>query len=181
MPVRNRGRQASPGEGLVVYLGLLRKAHRPSKRLALAAASRTATIIPAASASSPGASPCGRSSWRDQQPAAPAGDLGSNNRCQRWRHGCRQPAPSFGATAALAKPYTDRGYRQKHNDDLGLIYYNARYYLPGVSRFTSATITIIAGYASRTVQPLCPCTKQSPQLYTQPTGRTSPCPATRAN
>ena len=27
---------------------------------------------------------------------------------------------------------------QQHNDDLGLIYYNARYYLPGVGRFLSA-------------------------------------------
>ena len=27
---------------------------------------------------------------------------------------------------------------QQHNDDLGLIYYNARYYLPGVGRFVNA-------------------------------------------
>jgi RHS repeat-associated protein len=34
---------------------------------------------------------------------------------------------------------TDRGYTgHKHNDDLGLIYMNARYYLPGIGRFISA-------------------------------------------
>ena len=27
---------------------------------------------------------------------------------------------------------------QQHNDDLGLIYYNARYYIPGIARFASA-------------------------------------------
>ncbi|MCB8952717.1 MAG: RHS repeat-associated core domain-containing protein [Ardenticatenales bacterium] len=46
----------------------------------------------------------------------------------------------FGAyRTAPSQTYTDRGYTgQKHNDDLGLIYYNARYYLPGVGRFVSA-------------------------------------------
>ena len=54
----------------------------------------------------------------------------------------------FGAyRTAPTQTYTDRGYTsQKHNDDLGLIYYNARYYLPGVGRFVSAdTIVPDAG------------------------------------
>jgi len=34
---------------------------------------------------------------------------------------------------------TDRGYTgQKENLDLGLMYYNARYYLPGIGKFASA-------------------------------------------
>ena len=47
--------------------------------------------------------------------------------------------PFGGYRTAPSQTYTDRGYTgQKHNDDLGLIYYNARYYLPGVGRFVSA-------------------------------------------
>ncbi|MCB8953931.1 MAG: RHS repeat-associated core domain-containing protein [Ardenticatenales bacterium] len=48
---------------------------------------------------------------------------------------------------APTQTYTDRGFTgQKHNDGLGLIYYNARYYLPGVGRFVNAdTIVPDAG------------------------------------
>ena len=46
----------------------------------------------------------------------------------------------FGAyRTASTQTFTDCGFTgQKHNDDLGLIYYNARYYLPGIARFASA-------------------------------------------
>ncbi|MCA9939678.1 MAG: hypothetical protein KC418_13620 [Anaerolineales bacterium] len=39
---------------------------------------------------------------------------------------------AFGSyRTAPSQTYTDRGFTgQKHNDDLGLIYYNARCYLP---------------------------------------------------
>ncbi|MCB8951493.1 MAG: hypothetical protein H6650_05715 [Ardenticatenales bacterium] len=47
--------------------------------------------------------------------------------------------PFGGYRTAPSQTYTDRGYTgQKHNDDLGLIYFNARYYLPGIGRFVSA-------------------------------------------
>ncbi|MCB9431239.1 MAG: PKD domain-containing protein [Ardenticatenaceae bacterium] len=47
-----------------------------------------------------------------------------------------------------AKPQTnpavsDRGFTgHKHNDDLGLVYMNARYYVPGIGRFASADTII---------------------------------------
>jgi RHS repeat-associated protein len=38
---------------------------------------------------------------------------------------------------------TDHGFTShKHNDDIGLIYMNARYYLPGIGRFASADIIV---------------------------------------
>ncbi|GAB4164744.1 MAG: hypothetical protein Fur0021_40320 [Candidatus Promineifilaceae bacterium] len=44
---------------------------------------------------------------------------------------------------APTQTFTDRGYTsQKHNNDLGLIYYNARYYLPDLNRFLSARIRL---------------------------------------
>ena len=50
----------------------------------------------------------------------------------------------FGAyRTAPTQPYTDRGFTgQKHNDDLGLIYYNARYYIAGIARFASADVVV---------------------------------------
>ena len=51
-------------------------------------------------------------------------------------------APATSPSAPTAPPtqtFTDHGYTgQKHNDDLGLIYFNARYYVPGIARFASA-------------------------------------------
>lgn len=46
----------------------------------------------------------------------------------------------FGAYRTVpTQTFTDRGYTsQKHNDDLGLIYMNARFYLPYLNRFLSA-------------------------------------------
>ena len=47
--------------------------------------------------------------------------------------------PFGGYRTTPSQTFTDHGYTsQRHNDDLGLIYYNARYYLPGVGRFVSA-------------------------------------------
>jgi RHS repeat-associated protein len=44
--------------------------------------------------------------------------------------------------------YTDRGYTgQKENMEIGLIYYNARFYVPGIGRFASAD-TIVPDPAS---------------------------------
>ena len=45
----------------------------------------------------------------------------------------------FGSYRTRANGTTDRGYTgHKHNDNLGLIYMNARYYVPGIGRFASA-------------------------------------------
>ena len=46
----------------------------------------------------------------------------------------------FGAwRTAPTQTFTDRGYTgQKENMELGLYYYNARYYIPGIGRFASA-------------------------------------------
>ncbi|MCB8953079.1 MAG: RHS repeat-associated core domain-containing protein [Ardenticatenales bacterium] len=80
----------------------------------------------------------------------------------------------FGAyRTAPTQTYTDLGYTsQKHNDDLGLIYYNARYYVPGIARFASAD-TIVPDASNpqsfnRYVYGL-----NNPLRYTDPTGHLS--------
>jgi RHS repeat-associated protein len=47
--------------------------------------------------------------------------------------------PFGGYRTSPSQSVTDRGYTgHRHNDDLGLIYMNARYYLPYINRFISA-------------------------------------------
>src|SRR5690606_35230829 len=65
---------------------------------------------------------------------------------------------------------TDRGYTgHRHNDDLGLIYMNARYYLPGIGRFVSAD-TIVPNPADPQSFNRYSYTLNNPLRYTDPTG-----------
>ncbi|MCB8953070.1 MAG: RHS repeat-associated core domain-containing protein [Ardenticatenales bacterium] len=82
-------------------------------------------------------------------------------------------APTHLQPAGL--PYTDRGFTgQKHNDDLGLIYYNARYYLPGVGRFVSAD-TIVPGPANPQSLNRYAYALNNPVRYTDPSGHITNC------
>jgi RHS repeat-associated protein len=65
---------------------------------------------------------------------------------------------------------TDRGYTgHKHNDDLGLIYMNARYYLPGIGRFISAD-TLVPDPTNPQQFNRYTYVLNNPLRYTDPTG-----------
>ncbi len=67
-------------------------------------------------------------------------------------------------------PITDRGYTgQKQNDDIGLIYYNARYYVPYLNRFLSAD-TIVPDPANPQSFNRYSYVFNRPTFYTDPSG-----------
>ncbi|MCB8952125.1 MAG: RHS repeat-associated core domain-containing protein [Ardenticatenales bacterium] len=77
----------------------------------------------------------------------------------------------FGAyRTAPTQTFTDRGFTgQQHNDDLGLIYYNARYYLPGIARFVSAD-TVVPDAANPQAFNRYAYVLNNPLILTDPTG-----------
>ena len=79
----------------------------------------------------------------------------------------------FGAyRTAPSQTFTDRGYTsQKHNNDLGLIYYNARYYLPAVGRFLSAD-PIVPNPANPQAYNRYSYGYNNPVKYSDPSGHT---------
>jgi RHS repeat-associated protein len=65
---------------------------------------------------------------------------------------------------------TDRGFTgQKENMELGLYYYNARYYVPGIGRFASAD-TIVPNPANPQSLNRYSYVRNSPLNFTDPTG-----------
>jgi RHS repeat-associated protein len=65
---------------------------------------------------------------------------------------------------------TDRGYTgHRHNDDLGLIYMNARYYLPGIGRFASPD-TIVSDPADPQSFNRYSYSYNNPLKYSDPSG-----------
>jgi RHS repeat-associated protein len=67
--------------------------------------------------------------------------------------------------------YTDRGYTgQKENMEIGLIYYNARFYVPGIGRFASAD-TIVPNSADPQSFSRYSYVRNNPINLTDPTGR----------
>ncbi|MCB8952722.1 MAG: RHS repeat-associated core domain-containing protein [Ardenticatenales bacterium] len=80
------------------------------------------------------------------------------------------PLPSVLPRTAPSQTYTDRSFTgQKHNDDLGLIYYNARYYVPGIARFASAD-TIVPEQSNPQTLNRYAYTRNNPLKYVDPTG-----------
>ena len=81
--------------------------------------------------------------------------------------------PFGGYRTAPSQTFTDRGYTgQQHNDDLGLIYYNARYYLPGIGRFVSAD-TVVPDAGNPQAHNRYSSGFNNPVKYTDPTGHLS--------
>ncbi len=65
---------------------------------------------------------------------------------------------------------TDQGFTgHKHNDDLGLIYMNSRYYVPGIGRFASAD-TIVPDPTDPQTFNRYSYVNNNPVKYTDPTG-----------
>jgi RHS repeat-associated protein len=72
-----------------------------------------------------------------------------------------------------AHDLTDQGFTgQKHNMDLGLYYYNARFYLPGIGRFASAD-TIVPDPSNPQQYNRYTYTLNNPLRFTDPTGHFS--------
>ncbi len=78
-----------------------------------------------------------------------------------------------------SNPITDRGYTgQKENMGLGLMYYNARYYIPSLGRFASAD-TIVPDPTNPQTFNRYSYVNNNPVRYTDPTGHCVfglPCP-----
>ena len=90
------------------------------------------------------------------------GDIVNGSRTRYLPFGAYRTAPT--------QTYTDLGYTsQKHNDDLGLIYYNARYYLPSVGRFLSAD-TIVPDSEDPESFNRYAYTRNNPLKYVDPSG-----------
>ncbi|VAW41264.1 hypothetical protein MNBD_CHLOROFLEXI01-25, partial [hydrothermal vent metagenome] len=71
---------------------------------------------------------------------------------------------------APSQTMTDKGYTgQKENMEIGLIYYNARFYVPGIGRFASAD-TIVPNPASPQSFNRYSYVRNNPLKYTDPTG-----------
>ncbi len=71
---------------------------------------------------------------------------------------------------STTNPITDRGYTgQKENMDLGLMYYNARYYIPSLGRFLSAD-TIVPDPANPQSYNRYSYTRNNPLNFVDPTG-----------
>jgi RHS repeat-associated protein len=76
----------------------------------------------------------------------------------------------FGGSFGRENAVTDRGYTgHRHNDDLGLIYMNARYYLPDVKRFISAD-TIVPDPTNPQQYNRYSYVLNNPLRYSDPTG-----------
>ena len=90
------------------------------------------------------------------------GDIVNGSRTRYLPFGAYRTAPT--------QPYTDRGFTgQQHNDNLGLIYYNARYYLPSVGRFLSAD-TIVPDSEDPESFNRYAYTRNNPLKYVDPSG-----------
>ncbi len=73
-------------------------------------------------------------------------------------------------TGSTTNPITDRGYTgQKENMELGLMYYNARYYIPSLGRFLSAD-TIVPNPANPQSYNRYSYTRNNPINLIDPTG-----------
>jgi RHS repeat-associated protein len=64
----------------------------------------------------------------------------------------QQEFDPWGAVRSGSVPQTTRNYTGQQLDDTGLLFYNARYYDPGIGRFVSAD-TIVPGSGTLTVWP----------------------------
>ncbi|MCB8953074.1 MAG: RHS repeat-associated core domain-containing protein [Ardenticatenales bacterium] len=97
-----------------------------------------------------------------------SGGMVGGSRARYLPFGSYRTAPTHLQPAGL--PYTDRGFTgQKHNDDVGLIYYNARYYLPGIGRFVSAD-TFVPDATNPQSHNRFSYTYNNPIKYTDPSG-----------
>ncbi|MCI0728561.1 MAG: hypothetical protein L0332_17830 [Chloroflexi bacterium] len=81
------------------------------------------------------------------------------------------PFGGYRGTPPTTNPaLTDRGYTgHKHNNDLGLVYMNARFYLPGVGRFASAD-SIVPNAANPQSLNRYSYVLNNPFNFTDPTG-----------
>ena len=80
------------------------------------------------------------------------------------------PFGGYRTTPTTNPSITDRGFTgQKHNNSLGLIYYNARFYVPGIGRFASAD-TIVPDPTSPQQYNRYSYTLNNPLRYSDPSG-----------
>jgi len=84
-----------------------------------------------------------------------------------------EPFGAYRGTPPAVNPeLTDNGFTgHKHNDDIGLIYMNARYYVPGIGRFASAD-TIVPDPSMPQSYNRYSYVYNSPTKYIDPSGHT---------